>query len=161
MSEVRVSEPSRDGNITVRKVRRNRKGNGKIVTYPNKISVYWIERRTDTFHRATRSWLFDTDTISAVRIYGVTHIGIYVEDGSTWLTRVANFGLEGQEHGVLRARSNTYVDERGNRGALCWHVPETLWARLEPSEAMKHAFMSEERLLKRQRERKPKSVLTV
>ncbi len=161
MSEVRVSEPVRDGKVTVRKVRRNRKNNGRIVAYPNKVSVYWTERRTDTFHRATRSWLFDTDTISTVRMYGITHVGIYVEDGSIWLTKIAQFGNEGLERGVVRARSNAYVDERGNRGAMCWHVPESLWSRIEPSEEVRHAYMSEERLIKRKREKKPKSVLTV
>lgn len=155
MSETKVSEPKQDGNIKVRKVRRNRKNYGEI-RYYNKgvVAVYWSSRRNDQFHRLEQSWLFEADTISAVRNFGITHVGIHVEDGTVLLTRASTFTKEGMELGAQRKRSNTYVDPFGNRGAMCWYIPMPMWSVREPPELIKHEFVMREMHLKRARIRK-------
>lgn len=134
MSETRVSEPKIVGTNKVRKVRRNRKNYGDIIYYPDKVAVYWSKRTLDQRHRLTEGWLFEADTISAIKLYGVTHVGLEIEDGAKLLGPIALFGPEGIEDGVVRAKSLTYVDPWGRRGAMCWHVPERLMARSEPDE---------------------------
>jgi hypothetical protein len=151
MSETRVSEPKAEGAQKVRKVKRNRKDYGEIRYYPGKITVYWAKRRTDQYHRVIGGWLVDADTVSAIKLYGVTHVGLKIEDGTQLLTSIATFGTLGLERGAQRMRSNTYVDEWGNRGAICWHIPAALWAHKEPPEEVKHAFMMEAMHLKRGR----------
>lgn len=159
MSETKVGEPVLMDGLKVRKVRRNRKNYGEIRYHPDKVTVYWAKRRTDQFHRLTGSWLIDADTISAVKLYGVTHVGLEIEDGTKMLTRIGTFGPEGVEKGAQRARSNSYVDEWGNRGAMCWHIPTALWAVQEPPEKLKTEFMLAQMHIKRGRQRK--SVLTM
>jgi len=159
MSETKVGEPKVEGKQRVRKVRRSRKDYGEIRFYPNKVVVYWAKRRTDQYHRLIGGWLVEADTIAAVKLYGVTHVGLVIEDGSRVLTRINTFSSVGTAKGAQKTRSNTYVDEWGNRGAICWHVPMTLWAHNEPPEAVKHAFMMEQMHLKRCR--KTKSTMTL
>ena len=151
MSETRVGEPKQDGKEKVRKVRRNRKNYGEIRYYPNKISVYWANRRTDQYHRRFGGWLIDADTISAVKMYGVTHVGLLIEDGTKLLTSIKTFQ---PGTAAVREKSNAYVDEWGNRGAMCWHIPSSLWATIEPSEEIRHAYMLEQMRIKRSRLRK-------
>lgn len=151
MSETRVSEPKVEGTHKVRKVRRNRKDYGEIRYYPGKITVYWAKRRIDQYHRQFGGWLVDADTITAVKLYGVTHVGLIIEDGSKLLTPISTFA---PGTGAVKQRSNTYVDEWGNRGAMCWHVPTALWAVKEPEEQEKVAYIMQEMHIKRGRVRK-------
>lgn len=152
MGTTRVSEPKQVGAIKVRKVTRDRKNYGRIEFYPEKkLGIYWTERRTDQFHQRERSWLFDCDTISAVRQYGVTHVGICVEDSTKLLIRVSAFGPEGMEQGVQRKVSNEYVDPRGRRGALCWYVPADLFAVSLPDDEVRQQAMLALMRLKRER----------
>lgn len=156
MSETRIGEPRQEGPQKVRKVRRNRKDYGELRYYPGKITVYWTKRSLDQYHRQFGGWLVDADTISAIKLYGVTHVGLLVEDGSKLLTPISTFS-PGTE--AVKQRSNTYIDERGNRGAMCWHVPTSLWAVKEPPEDVKSAFLMEQMHIKRGR--RSKSRVTV
>lgn len=153
MSETKVSEPKTEGAHKVRKVRRNRKNYGEIRYYPGKVVVYWAHRRTDQYHRQFGGWLVDADTISAVKLYGVTHVGLIIDDGSKLLTPIGTFT---PGTGAVKQRSNTYVDEWGNRGAMCWHVPTSMWAVKQPAEEVRAAFIMGEIHLKRGRVRKSK-----
>jgi hypothetical protein len=132
MSETRVGEPKQVGPSKVRKVSRNRKSYGQIIYYPNKVAVYWAKRRLDEYHQLAAGWLVEADTMAAVKLYGVTHVGLLIEGGEKLLTRAATFGPAGIEAGVVKRRSNTYVDPWGRRGAMCWHVPKALWVSFAP-----------------------------
>jgi hypothetical protein len=154
MSETKVSEPKQEGAHKVRKVRRSRKNYGEIRYYPGKVTVYWANRRTDQYHRLIGGWLVEADTIAAVKLYGVTHVGLRIEDGTLLLTPISTFSQVGLDKGAQRMRSNTYVDEWGNRGAVCWHIPMALWVKKEPDEDIKHAYMLEQMHIKRGRSRK-------
>jgi hypothetical protein len=154
MSETKVGELKAEGAQKVRKVRRNRKNYGEIRYYPGRITIYWAKRRTDQYHRAIGGWLVDADTISAIKLYGVTHVGLLIEDGTKLLTPIATFGTVGKEQGAQCMRSNTYVDEWGNRGAMCWHIPQALWAHKQPDEDTRHAYMMEQMHIKRGRSSK-------
>ena len=156
MADTRVGEAKPDGKTRVRKVTRHRKNYGRIVTYPDKkVTIYWSARRTDQYHNKERSWLIEADTMSAVRLYGVTHVGLEIEDGRKLLTAVATFGPEGMERGVQRKKSADYVDPWGRRGAMCWFTPDALWAVSMPDEETRTAAMLAQMHLKRSRMPKP------
>lgn len=161
MSETKVSEPKEDAfKQRFRKVTRDRKKYGEIRYYKAaKVAVYWTDRRQDQYHRHIGGWMFEEDTISAVKNYGVTHVGVHVEDGTVLLTPISTFSKAGIEKGAVRERSNTYVDQWGRRGAICWHIPDALWARREPPEEIKLAYLREQMHVKRTRVRK--SALTI
>lgn len=150
MSETRVSEIKQDGPEKVRKVTRNRKSYGQI-RYYNKCAVYWTCRSADQIHRLSNSWLVEADTISAVKLYGISHVGIELDDGTKLLTKIATFGPEGKERGVRCERSNTYVDPWGNRGAMCWHIPVSLWAVQLPPEDVRQQTLLGQMRIKRSR----------
>jgi len=154
MSETRVSEPKMDGATRVRKVTRNRKNYGQIVYYPGKISVYWTQRRMDEYHRLTDGWLVEADTIAAVKLYGVTHVGLLVETGEKLLTPVSTFGPTGIVAGAVKKPSNTYVDPWGRRGAMCWHVPKSFWASAAPDLHTQTENLLERMHIKRDRSKK-------
>lgn len=155
MSETKVSEPKQDGLQRTRKVTRNRKSYGEIRYYnKGQVAVYWSTRRVDQYHRIETSWTFEANVISAVKNYGVTHVGIRVEDGTVLLTPIAAFSQRGLELGAQRKRSNSYVDPFGNRGALCWFIPLGMWAVREPPDEVKHEFVMREMHIKRSRIRK-------
>ena len=146
MAETRISEPKLDGDTKVRKVRRDRKDYGEIRYYPGptKTAIYWTRRRTDQFHRQQASWMVDADTVQAIKLYGVTHVGLLIEDGTKLLTPIATFGAAGQGAGAQLMRSNTYVDPRGHRGAMCWHIPLPLWAQaLAPQEVRQEHILAQ------------------
>lgn len=151
MSETKVGELKPSGPQKARKVTRSRKDYGEIRYYLGRIVVYWAKRRTDQYHRLIAGWLVEADTISAIKPYGVTHVGLKIEDGTLLLTSIATFGTVGKESGVQLTRSNTYVDEWGNRGAMCWHVPARLWAHKEPDDETKQAYMMAQMHIKRGR----------
>lgn len=160
MSETRVGEPKPLGpDAKLRKVTRNRKNYGQIVQHGQlvdgrKLTIYWSKRSMDQYHRLTEGWLFEADTISAIKLYGVTHVGLELETGEKLLTRIAIFGPEGEEQGVEKKRSNTYVDPWGRRGALCWHVPERLFAKTELTEEEASTALAAKMHVKRDRSRK-------
>lgn len=157
MSDTRVGEAKSDGATRVRKVTRHRKNYGRIVTYPDKkVTIYWSARRTDQYHNKERSWLIEADTMSAVRLYGVTHVGLEIEDGRKLLTAIFTFGPEGLEKGAQRKKSAEYVDPWGRRGAMCWFIPDALWAVSMPDEETRTAAMLAQMHLKRSR--MPKAV---
>lgn len=161
MSETRVGEAKPDGAARTRKVTRNRKNYGTIVHYPgpDRVSIYWTQRRTDQFHQKEKSWLVEADTISAVRLYGVTHVGLLIEDGTKLLVRIDAFGPEGLEKGVQRKLSAEYIDPWGRRGAMCWYVPDAMWSRAQPGDDERREAILRQMHVKRSRAR-AKSVLT-
>ena len=161
MAETRVSEAKPEGSIRVRKVTRNRKNYGKIEHHPGpeRVAIYWTTRRTDQFHFKEKSWLVEADTISAVKLYGVTHVAILVEDGTKLMTPISTFGPEGLEAGAQRKKSAEYVDPWGHRGAMCWYVPESMWEKTEPEEEDRREALLAQMHLKRSRISR-KSVLT-
>lgn len=141
MAETKVSEPKLEAGERVRKVSRNRKSYGEIRAYPEGPVIYWTKRRTDEFHRQANAWMLECDTISAVKLYGVTHVGLLIEDGTKALIDIAAMSPAGIERGVLRQRSNSYVDPRGVRGAMVWLVPDALWAKKYPPSDERHQAM--------------------
>lgn len=147
------------GECRVRKVTRNRKGYGQIIQHPQvidgrRLTIYWSKRSMDQYHRLTEGWLFEADTISAVKLYGVTHVGLELETGEKLITRIATFGPEGEAAGVEKKRSNTYVDPFGRRGAMCWHIPERLFAKTQLPESVAAENLLSKMHLKRDRSRK-------
>lgn len=150
MAETRVSEPKLVNGIKVRKVTRNRKSYGEI-HYHDATVIYWTKRRGDELHRLSNSWMVECDTIAAIKLYGVTHVGVIADDGVRFLTAIAVFSPQGIEQGALRQRSNSYIDPFGRRGALCWHIPLALWARSELPEEMRHQTILEQMRIKRGR----------
>jgi hypothetical protein len=159
MSETRVSEPKVVAGLKTRKVSRNRKNYG-VITYEapsasgDKIVIYKTTRKLDQYHRLTVGWLVEADTISAIKLYGVTHVLIEVENGVKLLMPIEVFGPEGLAQGVVRAKSNTYVDPWGRRGAICWHIPESLMAKAEPDEYVMVENLLARMHIKRDRSRK-------
>lgn len=164
MSETRVSEPKVIAGVKTRKVTRNRKNYGTI-TYETpsaaggtivgaKVVIYRTARKLDQYHRLTAGWLVEADTISAIKLYGVTHVHIEVENGVKLLMPIEVFGPEGLAQGVVRAKSNTYVDPWGRRGAICWHIPESLMAKAEPDEHVMVENLLARMHIKRDRSRK-------
>lgn len=152
MAETRVGEVKMVDGQRTRKVTRNRKNYGRIVAYPDqKIAIYWSARRTDQYHNKERAWLLEADTVSAVRLYGVTHVGLEIEDGRKLLTRIDTFGPTGLEAGVLRKKSADYVDPWGRRGAMCWFVHDAHWAVAVPDDETRTAAMLAQMHLKRSR----------
>lgn len=137
-------KPSADGKCSVRVVKRNRRRYGEIRCYRNgatRLNVYWLPRRTDDYQRTTEAWAVDVESVEAVRPYGVTHVGLEVEDGTRLLTAIGVFGFAGKEQGVIVKKHRV-----GNRGEHRWHVPERLWSVRRPPEDQR-----EEALLERMR----------
>jgi hypothetical protein len=163
MSETKVGDAKVDGLTRVRKVRRNRKDYGEIRHYPGKVTVYWTKRRLDEYHRLTLGWLIEVDTVAAVKLYSVTHIGLLVEGGAKLLLPITALSFDALKAGsVERKLSNTYVDPWGRRGATCWHIPERLFAKVEPDLHEQTENMLTRMHVKRDRSKKtPQEILNV
>lgn len=135
MAETKVGEPKPDpsGLWTSRTVKRNRCFYGEIRSYKRRrINVYWAHRRTDEFFFADQSWAVDVDTINAIKAFGVSHVGILVEDGTKLLARIELFGPLGKEKGVQVRNYSNHKGAKGKLGALQYYVPEALFAIKRP-----------------------------
>ena len=55
-----------------------------------KVTVYWAHRRTDQLFHSGQLWAIELATVQALAPYGVTMIGIEVEDGEKLLIRKAD-----------------------------------------------------------------------
>lgn len=128
MAHTKVYDPIVQDGRKVRRVKRDRRDYGHITYYDDKKAViYWVTRRTDQFLHRERSWMFEADAITAIRVYGVTHVGVKSEDGTTYLTPISTFSETNASLGVLKQRTTEYVDPKGRRGAVCWLIPVHMW----------------------------------
>jgi hypothetical protein len=136
----KVGEPKRAGTHTVRMVRRHRRKAGEIHSFKGlRLNIYWMPRRTDEYIRADESWAIPAETISAIRAYGVTHVGMLIEDGTRMLIHMDAFGQAGKDKGV------TYKSHGKHpfTGGMHWHIPERLFAVKRPPEDMREESLTE------------------
>jgi hypothetical protein len=94
-------------------------------------SVYWAPRKTDDKLVADQAWTVPTATVDELRNYGVTHIGLVVEDGTLLLAPFDLFGRAGLEQGVTKRRIKEEL----------WIVPEALFEVARPAAEVREATM--------------------
>lgn len=95
-------------------------------------SVFWTSRKTDEKLVADQAWSVPVTTIEEIRNYGVTHVGLRVEDGSELLAGMDLFGPAGLERGVQRRKV----------GELQWVIPEGLFqVTLPPQEVRQQTLL--------------------
>jgi hypothetical protein len=129
----KVGEPKPDagGHWTTRLVKRDRRLVGEIRSYrARKLTIYWAHRSTGDFQRVDESWMIEADTLSVVRAYGISHVGVLVEDGTRLLAPIALFGPAGIEGGVKIQKATLSHPQR-------WRIPERLWSVRKPPEDLR------------------------
>lgn len=145
----KVSDPKPCGLYTSRVVKRDRKFYGEIRSYRGgRLNIYWAHRRTDEYFRVDESWAIDVDTVTTVKAYGVTHIGVLVEDGTRLLAPIAIFGPAGKAQGVTCRNYSKHVGAKGKLGALQWYVPERLFVVHRPPEDRREETLLERMAIK-------------
>lgn len=130
-------KPHPSGLWATRAVKRQRKFYGEIRSYKRvKMSVYFAHRRTDEEFRELEAWAFDVETISAIKCYGVTHVGVLVEDGRRYLLPIELVGPAGKDMGVVvldySKTVGTAPRAKGKLGARQYYVPMRLFVSVIP-----------------------------
>lgn len=135
-----ATRPSKCGNYTLRPLKRRSRIYGHIwqPLKPTGRLVYWAVRRDDQRFFKDNSWAIDKETIDLLRTELVTHVGILLADGTSYLTEMKTFGSWGRANGVVDRDYSTHVGKaegaKGQLGANQWYVPMELWEKSEPPE---------------------------
>lgn len=120
----------------MRKVRRYRKRVAEIHSYKGvRRSILWVYATTADYKRATERWRVPNDIVSVARNFGLTHVGLSVEDGTLMLTSIATCSWN---------HPPEVIKEMSNGGCCAYLVPEQLFAIRKPPEDNR-----EEALIKR------------
>jgi hypothetical protein len=122
---------------------RSRRKFGVIQSFVKKregqvITIAWIFRRTDQLFVSDKTWAVETSTLEALSPYGVSHIGILVEDGEKLLIRKSDL----QKKEIREAKGIVLRDfsdakgaapgAEGKVGMRQYHIPVAAFARLVP-----------------------------
>jgi hypothetical protein len=133
------------GAYTVRQViygpheRRGELRKYKVTRGGRPLVVYFAHRRPDELFRADTSWAIDISTVTWLKMYGVTHIGVLVTDGTAMLLEAVVFdnkvlreklGIEVRNYGM---KPGTAPGAKGKPGALQYYVPEKSWSMRRPT----------------------------
>jgi hypothetical protein len=128
-SSIKVGEPkpSADKTYSTRKVRRYRKKVADIQSYMGRrLSVLWVYLDTGAYNHQVERWRVPGDIVYAARNYGVTHVGLVIEDGTKMLAPVTTFQHWTAPPGVSL--------ERSNGGITGYLVPEHMFAVKRPDD---------------------------
>jgi len=129
------------GAYTARKVVFGRDRRGELRKYKTKLGgrpliVYFAERRPDELFRADTSWAIDVSTVTWLKMWGVTHIGVAVTDGTKMLLPASIFDarplLDGVQIRNYSTRTGTAPGAKGKPGALQFYVEERVWSLHRP-----------------------------
>ena len=126
-SAIKIGElkPGKDKSYSVRKVRRYRKKVADIQSYlAKRLSVLWVYLETGAYNHALERWRVPGDVVYAARNYGITHVGLVIEDGTRMLAPVTTFQHWTAPPGVTL--------EKAQGGITGYLVPEHLFAVTRP-----------------------------
>jgi len=135
MAELRVKDfkPSSCGKYQVAKVKKGYSTYGELRKYPDGMSIYWALRKPDEVFVELDAWAVDVETISVMKSRRVTHIGILVTNGDTYLTRIET--MTDKDKGAVVLNYSKHTGARGKLGARQWYLPRAMFAqKLAPPE---------------------------
>lgn len=129
------------GAYTVRRVVFGRDRRGELRKYKAKVGgkpliVYFADRRPDELFRADTSWAIDVSTVTWLKMWGCTHIGVSVTDGTKMLLPAQTFSLKPLPPGIeirnYSTRTGAAPGAKGKVGALQFYVQEKVWSLHRP-----------------------------
>lgn len=133
-------KPKDFGTYTAQRVVFGRERRGELRRYKTgtRPVVYFAHRRPDEVFRADTSWAIDVSTVTWLRMWGTTHIGVLVTDGTKMLLPVRYFDTSKPlERGIhildYSTKTGKAPGAAGKKGALQFYVPETAWALHRPT----------------------------
>jgi len=135
MAELKVKDwkPSPCGKYQAAKVKKGYNLYGEIRKYPNGMTIYWAFRKPDEVFVELDAWAVDTETISVMKSRRVTHIGILVSNGDTYLTRIET--MTDKDKGAVVLNYSAHRGARGKLGARQWYLPRSQFVQqLAPPE---------------------------
>jgi hypothetical protein len=135
MAELKVKDwkPSPCGKYQAAKVKKGYNLYGEIRKYPNGMTIYWAFRKPDEVFVELDAWAVDTETISVMKSRRVTHIGILVSNGDTYLTRIET--MTDKDKGAMVLNYSAHTGARGKLGARQWYLPRSQFVQqLAPPE---------------------------
>ncbi|MFP3614742.1 hypothetical protein SB778_32170 [Paraburkholderia sp. SIMBA_050] len=135
MAELKVKDwkPSPCGKYQAAKVKKGYNLYGEIRKYPNGMTIYWAFRKPDEVFVELDAWAVDTETISVMKSRRVTHIGILVSNGDTYLTRLET--MTDKDKGAVVLNYSAHRGARGKLGARQWYLPRSRFVQqLAPPE---------------------------
>lgn len=130
-------------------------------------TVFYADRRPDEIFRDDMSWAIDLAIESWLRLWGTTHIGVKVTDGTSMILPVSRFklALEVYRENKSRAAATPPLDPLpypegfdvrdfsdrvgrapgavGKRGALQFYVEERAWFITRPPVEVRHGTLSQ------------------
>jgi hypothetical protein len=135
MAELKVKEwkPSTCGKYQAAKVKKGHALYGEIRKYPNGTTIYWAFRKPDEVFVELDAWAVDTETVAVMKSRRVTHIGILVTNGDTYLTRIET--MTDKDKGAVVLNYSAHRGARGKLGARQWYLPRSAFVQqLAPPE---------------------------
>jgi hypothetical protein len=136
MAELKVKDwkPSPCGRFKFARVKKAYATFGEIRKYTSGLTIYWAFRKPDEVFAELDAWAIDIETLAVMKSRAVTHIGVLVTNGDTYLTRIET--MFDKDRGAVVLNYSKHMGARGKVGARQWYLPRAAFVQtISPPES--------------------------